>query len=763
MNKVITDGLLLMPPKFSQGLAVWSSGNGTPGDPTYDTVVGAAVAQTDPDFGPCLELLKNQPVQKIRYTGRTPVLPGMYLRVSARVKAVNGNLPAARIACWAGDSAGNHVAGAIEVGPSTMLTGYGDAVEITAIVGIGNRRGVDMVLGAGATFGHFGLDLTGATGGTIRVENIRITDVTDIFYRKLMDWVDVRDYGAVGDGVTDDSAAFLAADADAQGRQVLVSRGTYLLTGNVTMNAHVRFEGTVTMPDAARLQLTENFDLPSYVAAFGNEELGLKKALQALFNFTDHESLDMCGLRVKLSAPIDVHAVVGNQDTFANRRVLRNGQLESDGGPAWATDVVTAQASYDPTNPLVLSNVTGISQIPVGALVEGTGVGREVYVRARNVAAGTLTLSLPLHAAPAQQNYTFRRFKYLLDFSGFTFLQRFNIADVEFLCQGKCSGLMLADDGQAFHVRDCFFTAPLDRAITSKGLGCKGLQLDRNEFLSNEQKLNVIDRRTIAFNINGNDAKIRNNRAVRFRHFAVIHGTGHIISHNHFFQGDNAKTPNRTAGIVLSQTNPMAIIQGNYIDNCWIEWGNEHDATPDNSGGFSFGGLSIDGNIFFSGQSPAWFRFIRIKPYGQGHYINGLSVVGNTFKHTGGRIDRVDEVDTSIAPLDPTRYRNLRVSGNSFNGITARIRNPVTVEMSQSGASAAWGLDLVQELPFSAQARHVTNVATHNPVTNAAGNGIYGLPYSVSRLGINGTEIKLHWSEPVSGAAYVTVRADNLA
>ncbi len=762
MNKAITDGLVLMPPKFAQGLAVWSSGDGTGGAPTYDTIAGAALVPADQDFGTCLELQKTQAVQKIRHTGQTPILPGMYLRVSVRVKAVSGNLPSVRIAGWAGDSAGNHVAGAVEVGPSTALSAYGDVVEVTAIVGVGNRRGVDMVWGPAASFGHFGLDLTGATGGIIRIEDIRITDATAIFHRKLMDWVDVRDYGAVGDGVTDDSAAFLAADADAQGRQVLVSKGTYLLAGNVTMNAHVRFEGTVTMPDAARLQLTENFDLPSYVAAFGNEELGLKKALQALFNFTDHESLDMCGLRVTLSAPIDVHAVVGNQDTFANRRVLRNGQLESDGGPAWTTDVVTAQASYDPANPLVLTNVAGISQIPVGALVEGVGVGREVYVRARNVAAGTLTLSLPLHAAPAQQSYTFRRFKYLLDFSGFTFLQRFNIADVEFLCQGKCSGLMLADDGQAFHVRDCFFTAPLDRAITSKGLGCKGLQLDRNEFLSNEQKLNVIDRRTIAFNINGNDAKIRNNRAVRFRHFAVIHGTGHIITHNHFFQGDNAKTPSRTAGIVLTQTNPMTIIQGNYIDNCWIEWGNEHDASPANGGGFSFGGLTIHGNIFFAGQAPAWFRFVRIKPYGAGHYINGLNIEGNTFKHTGGAIDRVEEVDSSIAPLDATRYQNLRVAGNTFNSVTARIYNPVTIELRQTGASATWSADLAGQLPFGAQARHVIGVATHNLVKNGTGGGVYTQPYSVARLGPQGTEIRLHWSEAVSGSAYVTVRGDNL-
>ena len=50
----------------------------------------------------------------------------------------------------------------------------------------------------------------------MRIDDIVVEDVTNIFIRKLMDWVDVRDYGALGNGSTNDAAAFLAADADAQ-------------------------------------------------------------------------------------------------------------------------------------------------------------------------------------------------------------------------------------------------------------------------------------------------------------------------------------------------------------------------------------------------------------------------------------------------------------------------------------------------------------------------------------------------------------------
>ena len=122
MNKAITDGLVLMPPPFSSGLSVWSSENGTPGGVTYDTVGTAAIVPSDLDFGGCLELLKTDSVQRIRYTGETPLLPGCYLRVTARVKAVSGPFPSVRIAGWAGRAGGSEVAGVTTNGVTVALT-----------------------------------------------------------------------------------------------------------------------------------------------------------------------------------------------------------------------------------------------------------------------------------------------------------------------------------------------------------------------------------------------------------------------------------------------------------------------------------------------------------------------------------------------------------------------------------------------------------------------------------------------------------------
>ena len=60
---------------------------------------------------------------------------------------------------------------------------------------------MDLAWALQSIYAHVGLDLTGANGGVVRIDDIVVEDVTNIFIRKLMDWVDVRDYGAIGNGV----------------------------------------------------------------------------------------------------------------------------------------------------------------------------------------------------------------------------------------------------------------------------------------------------------------------------------------------------------------------------------------------------------------------------------------------------------------------------------------------------------------------------------------------------------------------------------
>ncbi len=760
MNKAITDGLVLMPPPFSAGLTLWSSANGVPGDAAYQGQPNVALVSNDQDFGGCLELQKVSTTQKLRSFAQTPFEPGLYLRVSVKVKAVSGNLPSVRIAAWAGSITSTNVSTVPQTGTAVALTSYGSVVTVQAIIGSGSRQGVDMIWGTTPVYAHIGLDLTGANGGVVRIDDIVVEDVTEVFHRKMMDWVDVRDYGAIGNDVADDHAAFEAADAAAAGRSLLVSAGTYFINSNLTLNSKVRFEGTVSMPDQFRLACTRNYDLDTYAAAFASELVGFRKALQALFYFTDHVAFDLSGRRVDLTEPLDIATIAG-LNTFAQRRIIMNGFLNAVPSAGWTKTDVTSVATYTPTTATTtLTGVVNVANVPVGALVIGTGVGREVYVTAKNVGAGTVTLSQPLWGAAGTRTYTFRRFRYMLDFSGFALLTRFEIEGVELQCNGAASAILLPMAGGTFRVADCTINTPLDRGITSAGTGCQGLFVDQCQFLSNEQSLPAQSRVSIAINVNANDAKLRNNRVVRFAHFAIMNGTGHLILGNHFFQGDEEVSGVRRAGLVFTQTNVSTVVTGNYIDNCLIEWGNEHDSFPEFNNEFSFGGLNIVGNVFIASEVATFFRWLAIKPYGPGHFINGFSLANNSFRVVNATVDRVDMVDTTIASLDMTKTRNVRVEGNSFNQVNQTIMNPIAFSHTQNTAADPWTIDAGAFLPFGGRVRMVEAVMPEGAITNAANANRYVQPNASVGQGPQGNQATLRWGEAVKGKVTVVLRMD---
>ncbi len=760
MNKAITDGLVLMPPAFSAGLNLWSRGDGTPGSGSHLGQPNAALVPSDQDFGGCLELQKTDVVQKLRSFAQTPMQPGLYLRVTVRVKAISGNLPSVRIAAWAGSIGQTNVVAAPQTGVAAPLTAYGEVVTVTAIIGAGNRTGVDLVWGRVPVYAHIGLDLTGSSGGVVRIDDIVVEDVTEVFHRKLMDWVDVRDYGAIGNGVADDTAAFVAADLAAAGRSVLVSAGTYFVAGTVTFENSVRFEGTISMATASRLICRRNYDLDTYAAAFGSVLEGFRRALQSLFYFSDHVTLDLSGRRVLLTAPIDVAAISG-LTSFAQRRVLTNGQIEAAPGPAWDTTTVTSVGTYSVALPNRLTAVANVANVPVGARVSGTGVGREVYVLSKDVGAGTVELSLPLWAAAGTRTFTFDRYKYLLDFSGFSSLSKFEITDMELDCTGISSGVMLARQGSVFRIADAVINMPKDRGITSIGAGCQGLFVDQCQFLSNEQPLAAQNRTTIAVNVNANDAKIRNNRVVRFAHFAVIAGTGNILLGNHFFQGDEETAGVRRAGIIFTATNLRTLMTANYIDNSFIEWSNEHDADPSFQSELSYGGLTLTGNIFTVSDVAPWFRWLVITPRGAGHFVNGLSITNNTFRTLNGNIDRVETVDTTHATLDYARFRNLVFAANTFNGVTQITASPIMIEHVQNTAADTWVVDASAFLPFASRARNVQSVVAEGAITSASNVAQYVMPYVQVEQGAQNTLVNLRWPTPVKGLMQVTLRCDN--
>ncbi|MFD2173826.1 glycosyl hydrolase family 28-related protein [Rhodobacter lacus] len=761
MNIAITDGVSLMPPAFAEGLDQWSSENGTAGSATYAGATNAALVPADADFGACLEMTKTQTTQKLRFMGQTPMRPGTYLQISVRVKAVTGNLPAVRIAGYAMSAANAHVGGLVEVGPGVALSAYGKIETITAIVGSGTRGGVNMVWGTVPAYGHFGLDLTGQTGGVVRIEAIEIRDITEAFLREMMDSIDVRDYGALGDGVTDDRAAFAAADGAANGRTIIVPEGTYRIATSILIESPIRFTGTLVMPTAARLALQGNFDFPTYARAFGDEELALKKGLQALFGYTDHNSFDLCGRRVELNGPLDVAAICPDVTSFANRRVLTNGQINVIANSAWTSAVVSSQATYATAQPYQLTGVANIANIPVGARITGTGVGREVYVRAKNLGAGSLTLSEPFYGGSGTRTLTFTRDRYILDFSGFEALSRFTLDNIEFLCNGYASVVMLAPAGENFQMRDCWVVKPKDRGITSPGRGCQNLTVDRCNFLSNEMTVRAQDRSSVCLNVNANDAKIRESIFVRFGLTMIFNGSGHLIVGNHWFQGDDESAATRMPGLVFCQTNVQSAVTGNYIDDNIIEWTNEYAPDPDLGTGYSFGGLSVTGNTFVHINCAAWVTWFSIKPYGAGHYVHGLSVTGNVFKSLNGAINRIEKVDTTFAALDNSRMRNIVFENNMFNAVNQITVNPVLVQATVSSAQTVWTVDGAAYLPFGGWARTVESLVAVGAITNGAGGKVTTMPFVTVEQGAQKDKVSVTWPETAKGKITVKLRMDS--
>ena len=761
MNKALTDGVVFMPPPFADGLNVWSSEDGTPGSNTYDGAFNAALVPADQDFDSCLEIFKNDNNIKLTYMGQTPFEQGCYLRISAKVKAISGPLPSVRAVAWAAKSGGSHATGYVEQGPSVPLTSYGEVVEVSAIIGSGSRNGVDMIWGADVAYAHLGLELTGSNGGIIRIDEIVIQDITGAYLRDMMDWVDVRDFGAAGDGTTNDRDAFLAADAAAGGRTVLVPEGVYRITSNLTLHSDVRFEGTVSMPNNVYLSLTRSFDLPTYIDAFGDEMLGFKKAFQALLNYADHEILDMCGRRLDVTEPIDMQDAVNTMTKFEIRRVIKNGQFYVIDGPAWDTSSVNANGNYNSNNPFVLTNVTNIASVKRGALITGNGVGREVYVRDVNVATNTVTLSQGLWGANSSQSYTFTNFKYVLDFAGFTKVNRMTLSEVEFQCNGEASGVRLARDGENAIFQDCFFIKPKNRGITSIGRGCQDLHIERCQFISNEQGLAATARQSLAFNMNANDAKIRDNRFQRMGGTAVMHGSNHIIQGNHMFQGDEVDKGPRTSGLIFTYENNNTVLTGNYIDNCSVELNNEHDPKPNFSSEYSFGGMTITGNIFVTIDAAAWFNFIIIKPYGTGHYVSGFHVTNNTFRTYLGNITRVEGVSTTHATLNGWNYRNMTFENNAYFGVNQRTISPVLLEYSQNSNASTWSLNAGSYMPFGGKARRCSGLVFEDGLKDSSNAAMHEMPLVKLAQGSSNELVQLKWPRSCRGKVYATIRTDN--
>ena len=247
---------------------------------------------------------------------------------------------------------------------------------------------------------------------------------------------------------------------------------------------------------------------------------------------------------------------------------------------------------------------------------------------------------------------------------------------------------------------------------------------------------------------------------VHYAAFGIFCGTGNMIVGNHWFHGDDSTNGTRQAGLIFTTPNTKSTVTGNYVDNNFIELTNEHDATPDFGNQFSFGGLTITGNIFTANNVAPWFRWLMIKPYGTGHYIHGLTVLGNTFRTLNGSIGRVEGVDTSFADLDMSRARNVLFEGNTFNGIDQFTSNPVSLDFAQSSNAGTWVCDFGGWLPFEGNLRTVSSFVKEGRIRNSSNGTVTAMPYMLMNQGSTKDHLHVIWPEDCNGKIHVVGRMD---
>ena len=117
-------------------------------------------------------------------------------------------------------------------------------------------------------------------------------------------------------------------------------------------------------------------------------------------------------------------------------------------------------------------------------------------------------------------------------------------------------------------------------------------------------------------------------------------------------------------------------------------------------------------------------------------------------------------LDTTLAGLDFSRSRNVRVEGNSFNQVTQQIMNPVIVSHTQNTAADTWNVGAGGFLPFGGWVRMLESVSTEGAITNASNATRYVFPHALIGTGAGNNEAQLKWGEAVKGKAIVSMRMD---
>jgi hypothetical protein len=183
---------------------------------------------------------------------------------------------------------------------------------------------------ASASVAKLSYYLDGANAGTLVVDNVMVYTELGYIGTAPLPRFDPRDYGAIGDGVTNDAAAIQhAIDAAAgTGGSVVLANGTYL-SGTLTVAANMTF---FIAPSATLRGSTAVADYPAQAPATGNTQLGnCQRALLYIPNAT-HVTIDGGGTidgqgdafsGVEATRPLLIWSVLSDHVTIQNLYLMK--------------------------------------------------------------------------------------------------------------------------------------------------------------------------------------------------------------------------------------------------------------------------------------------------------------------------------------------------------------------------------------------------------------------------------------------------------
>lgn len=556
--------------------------------------------------------------------------------------------------------------------------------------------------------------------------------------------VDVRAFGAAGDGKADDSAAFERAAASAGPGGIVVPEGLFRLARDVVLDVPVSCAGRIEQPPGCRLVLRRNLDYPSYAAAFG-PEAALERAVAGLLAAEGPASLDLRGERIALDRPLDVARWAGPL-AAGGRKTIRNGTIAAAPGPGWEIEDLRSRARFDPARPGMLSGVAEIERIRPGAAVTGPGLGRGLLVGAIDRETQRARLSRPGWGDADFALYTFRRTGYALDFSGLERLGELGLEDIRLELGDLAGGVLLPARHGRLRATRLAVCAPSGAGLAALG-GDGDLDLDQCRVESGAAEG--------ALGVSGAGARLRLAGCV-FEGFgvaAILGGRGNLVTGCRFAGGGTG----RATALLVTRRDARLQAVGNAFDGCGIDWTDEHEPRFDTGRKAGFGGLGLLGNAFEASDVAAHESWLILRAHRRAQPIRDLAVIGNSFAAWGGGAARAETVCATGAPLDLADMRGINWHGNVCRGVEHPAANPVTREFAVKIPLRVWTLAPRPLLPFGAVPVDVVSVVGID-LRSASGEPVRDSP--AAEIAPETGRVRLRFARPVSGRVRVTLRCD---